>query len=89
MTSRFKFPLFRNFPFFFQGLTFLVTGFDIQEGAVITESIAALGGRIVTNSFVGVPDFGVVPLTGAALKHAVNEVVTDLYIVSKKIIVIQ
>ena len=58
----------------------MVTGFDAEESPSM--SISALGGKIVSNSFNGIPDYGVVPLTGALLKHTVDEIVTDLFIVS-------
>ncbi|KAK0078812.1 hypothetical protein PV325_002080 [Microctonus aethiopoides] len=65
---------------FFTGLTFLVLGFDDEENALAIGNIDGLGGRIVTNSYSGVPDYGVVPITGAQLRHTVSEIVTNLYI---------
>lgn len=40
------------------------------------------GGHVVSNTYTGIPDYGVVPVDGAPLKHTVNEIVTDLFIVS-------
>ncbi|XP_020299565.1 DNA topoisomerase 2-binding protein 1 isoform X3 [Pseudomyrmex gracilis] len=61
----------------FKGLTFVVTGF---EDINVKETIVMLGGRVVSNSYSGIPDYGVVPMHGASLKHTVNEIVTDLFI---------
>lgn len=46
------------------------------------EMITMLGGRLVSETYSGVPDYGVVPVDGAPLKHTVNEIITDLFIVS-------
>ncbi|KOC70830.1 DNA topoisomerase 2-binding protein 1-A [Habropoda laboriosa] len=64
----------------FEGLTFVVTGFSDEENYV-AETITAMGGKVVPGTFAGVPDYGVVPKCGAPLKHTVNEIVTDLFIV--------
>ncbi|XP_011139690.1 DNA topoisomerase 2-binding protein 1-B isoform X2 [Harpegnathos saltator] len=64
----------------FQSLTFVVTGFDSSENGNIEDTIVTLSGRVVSNSYTGVPDYGVVPVHGAPLKHTVNEIVTDLFI---------
>ncbi|XP_032667662.1 DNA topoisomerase 2-binding protein 1 isoform X2 [Odontomachus brunneus] len=64
----------------FQGLTFVVTGFDSNEDGSPEDTIVTLGGRVVSNSYTGIPDYGVVPVDGAPLKHTVNEIVTDLFI---------
>ncbi|XP_015431486.1 PREDICTED: DNA topoisomerase 2-binding protein 1 [Dufourea novaeangliae] len=63
----------------FEGHTFVVTGFT-EKDSYVAETIAAMGGQIVTSSFAGIPDYGVVPKCGAPLKHTVNEIVTDLFI---------
>lgn len=65
----------------FKGLVFILNGFDSDEYASIISSIHALGGKIVSPSYSGIPDFGVVPTFGAELRHTVKEVVTDLFIV--------
>ncbi|KAK0071479.1 hypothetical protein PV326_001198, partial [Microctonus aethiopoides] len=65
---------------FFTGLTFLVVGFDDEEKALAIRNIEGLGGRIVMNSYSGVPDYGVVPITGIQLWDTVSEIVTYLYI---------
>ncbi|KAK0171066.1 hypothetical protein PV328_008830 [Microctonus aethiopoides] len=65
---------------FFTGLTFLVWGFDDEENALAIRNIEGLGGSKVTNSYSGVPDYGVVPITGVGLLHTVSEIVTYLYI---------
>lgn len=41
-----------------------------------------LGGRLIPRTYTGIPDYGVVPVHGAPLKHTVNEIVNDLFIVS-------
>ncbi|XP_014482988.1 PREDICTED: DNA topoisomerase 2-binding protein 1-A isoform X2 [Dinoponera quadriceps] len=64
----------------FQGLTFVVTGFDNNEDGNPEDTIVTLSGRVVSNSYTGIPDYGVVPVQGAPLKHTVNEIVTDLFI---------
>lgn len=66
----------------FAGLTFVVTGFDNNEDGNPEDTIVTLGGRVVSNSYTGIPDYGVVPVHGAPLKHTVNEIVTDLFIAS-------
>ncbi|XP_046481485.1 DNA topoisomerase 2-binding protein 1 isoform X1 [Neodiprion pinetum] len=63
-----------------EGLTFILTGFEDQEETELSSSITTLGGKVVPNSYKGIPDYGVVPLFGAPLKHTVNEIVTDLFI---------
>ncbi|XP_076755410.1 mutagen-sensitive 101 isoform X1 [Xylocopa sonorina] len=63
----------------FEGLTFVVTGFSEEDNFVV-ETIAAMSGKVVLSTFVGIPDYGVVPKHGAPLKHTVNEIVTDLFI---------
>lgn len=60
---------------------FVVAGFDSEDNHV-EETIVMLGGRLVSRTYSGVPDYGVVPVLGAPLKHTVNEVVNDLFIVS-------
>ncbi|XP_015595302.1 DNA topoisomerase 2-binding protein 1-A isoform X2 [Cephus cinctus] len=64
----------------FEGLTFILSGFEEFDMMNFTSIIEALSGKIVPKSFLGIPDFGVVPVLGATLKHTVNEIVTDLYI---------
>ncbi|XP_076653820.1 mutagen-sensitive 101 [Halictus rubicundus] len=63
----------------FEGHTFVVVGFTDAE-SFVAESIAAMGGKVVSSMFAGIPDYGVVPKCGAVLKHTVNEIVTDLFI---------
>lgn len=65
------------------GLTFVVIGFS-DEDNFVAETIAAMNGKVVSSTFAGIPDYGVVPKCGAPLKHTVNEIVTDLFIVSIK-----
>ena len=65
----------------FEGLTFVVIGFN-DEDSYVAETIIAMGGQVVSSTFSGIPDYGVVPKCGATLKHTVNEIVTDLFIVS-------
>ena len=52
-----------------------------EEDSYVAESIVVMGGKVVSTTFAGVPDYGVVPKCGAPLKHTVNEIVTDLFIV--------
>ena len=40
-----------------------------------------MSGLIVSRTYTGIPDFGVVPFSGAVLKTAVNEIVTEYFIV--------
>lgn len=63
----------------FEGLTFVVIGFS-DEDSFVAETIAAMNGKVVSSTFAGIPDYGVVPKCGAPLKHTVNEIVTDLFI---------
>ncbi|OAD60789.1 DNA topoisomerase 2-binding protein 1-A [Eufriesea mexicana] len=63
----------------FEGLTFVVTGFS-DEDSYVAETIAAMNGKVVSSTFAGIPDYGVVPQCGAPLKHTVNEIVTNLFI---------
>ncbi|KMQ95888.1 dna topoisomerase 2-binding protein 1-like protein [Lasius niger] len=62
-----------------KGLTFVVADFDNEDNNV-KETIEMLGGRVVSKTYSGIPDYGVVPVQGASLKHTVNEIVTDLFI---------
>lgn len=62
------------------GLTFVVTGFS-DEDSYVAKTIAAMNGKVVSSTFTGIPDYGVVPQCGAPLKHTVNEIITDLFIV--------
>ncbi|XP_076627119.1 mutagen-sensitive 101 isoform X1 [Colletes latitarsis] len=63
----------------FEGHTFVVTGFS-EEESYVAGTIVAMGGQVVSSTFVGIPDYGVVPKCGALLKYTVNEIVTDLFI---------
>ncbi|XP_076160180.1 mutagen-sensitive 101 isoform X1 [Ptiloglossa arizonensis] len=63
----------------FEGHTFVVIGFS-EEESYVAGTIMAMGGQVVSSTFAGIPDYGVVPKCGALLKHTVNEIVTDLYI---------
>ncbi|KAF7995978.1 hypothetical protein HCN44_008733 [Aphidius gifuensis] len=64
----------------FEGITFLTVGLESEENESIIANISSLGGKIVATNFSGVPDYGVVPLEGVILKHAVNEIVTNLWV---------
>lgn len=66
----------------YAGLTFVVTGFDEEDKNGHEETIVTLGGHLVSKTYSGIPDYGVVPVQGACLKYTVNEIVTDLFIVS-------
>lgn len=59
---------------------FVVAGFDSEDNHV-EETIVMLGGRLVSRTYSGVLDYGVVPVLGTPLKHMVNEIVNDLFIV--------
>ncbi|XP_025993748.1 DNA topoisomerase 2-binding protein 1 isoform X2 [Solenopsis invicta] len=63
----------------FKGLTFVVTGFDNEDNH-IEETIVMLGGRLISKTYNGIPDYGVVPVQGAPLQHTVNEIVSHLFI---------
>ncbi|XP_076286587.1 mutagen-sensitive 101 isoform X2 [Lasioglossum baleicum] len=63
----------------FEGHTFVVVGFSEEESYVVA-TIVTMGGKVVSSTFAGIPDYGVVPKCGALLKHTVNEIVTDLFI---------
>ncbi|XP_050451407.1 DNA topoisomerase 2-binding protein 1-A isoform X2 [Cataglyphis hispanica] len=62
-----------------RGLAFVVADFDNEDNNV-KETIEMLGGRVVSKMYSGIPDYGIVPIQGASLKHTVNEIVTDLFI---------
>ncbi|XP_025266640.1 DNA topoisomerase 2-binding protein 1-A isoform X3 [Camponotus floridanus] len=62
-----------------RGLTFVVADFDNEDNNV-KETIEMLGGYVVSKTYSGIPDYGIVPLQGTPLKHTVNEIVTDLFI---------
>lgn len=66
----------------FSGLTFLVEGFEEDEIQQISAQIHGLGGKRVSSKYLGIADYGIVPLKGAQLKNTVTEVVTNLFIVS-------
>ncbi|KAH0952086.1 hypothetical protein HN011_008630 [Eciton burchellii] len=61
-----------------KGFTFVIVGFEDENQ--LEETIVMLGGRIVPKTYSGIPDYGIVPVYGAPLKHTVNEIVTDLFI---------
>ncbi|XP_011691670.1 PREDICTED: DNA topoisomerase 2-binding protein 1 isoform X2 [Wasmannia auropunctata] len=63
----------------FKGLAFAVAGFDNEDNHV-EETIVMLGGRLVSRSYIGIPDYGVVPVDGAPLKYTVNEIVNNFFI---------
>ena len=65
----------------FSGFTFLVNipEADLYQNLVVR--IDTMGGRVVSRTYAGIPDFGVVPVLGAILKTTVNEIVTELFIV--------
>ncbi|XP_071877035.1 DNA topoisomerase 2-binding protein 1-A-like [Bombus fervidus] len=64
----------------FEGLTFVVLGFNDMFNYV-AENIIAMNGRIVPGTFVNIPDYAIVPKYGIPLKCIVKEIVTDLFIV--------
>lgn len=59
-----------------------MTGFHDNEDGSPEDTIVDYGGLVISNTYTGIPDYGVVPVNGALLKHTVNEIVTDLFIVS-------
>ncbi|KAI4502718.1 hypothetical protein M0802_001762 [Mischocyttarus mexicanus] len=61
----------------FTGFTFAIIGFNDDE---VQDNVTGLGGEVVSNIYSGIPDFAVVPIYGAPLRHSVNEIVTDLFI---------
>lgn len=63
-------------------LTFVVFGFDDQAHCDMVSTIRNHGGRVVTNTYSGIPHYGVVPLNGANLKETVTNVVTSHFVVS-------
>lgn len=65
----------------FAGSIFAVSGFEGDEHTQVITQIRGLGGKIVGESYSGIPDYGVVPVLGAKLKQTVSEIVTDLFIV--------
>ncbi|XP_033225645.1 DNA topoisomerase 2-binding protein 1 isoform X2 [Belonocnema kinseyi] len=64
----------------FEGLTFLVniSEADLYQNLVVR--IDTMGGRVVSRTYPGIPDFAVVPMLGTILKSTVNEIVTELFI---------
>ncbi|XP_023248158.1 DNA topoisomerase 2-binding protein 1 [Copidosoma floridanum] len=64
----------------FRGLIFLISGFEDEEYTQVVAQIHGLGGKIVSQNYSGIPDYGIVPKFGAELKHTVGEIVTDLFI---------
>ncbi|KAF6207561.1 hypothetical protein GE061_016008 [Apolygus lucorum] len=63
---------------FFQGLIFLVIGFD--DPTTIIESIFAVGGKVESSHFQGVADYAVIPLEGISTQSTATEVVTSLWV---------
>ncbi|KAI4486795.1 hypothetical protein M0804_006165 [Polistes exclamans] len=61
----------------FTGFTFVIIGFNDDE---VQDNVTGLGGEVVSNTYPGIPDFAVVPIYGAPLRHSVNEIVTDLFV---------
>ncbi|XP_012272472.1 DNA topoisomerase 2-binding protein 1-B isoform X3 [Orussus abietinus] len=64
----------------FEGLTFVLAGFNKEESKQLEETIINLAGQVINKSYSGIPDFGVVPLRGALLRHTTNDIVTNLFI---------
>lgn len=59
-----------------------MSGFQREEYHHLEMRIRAMGGEIVSRSYPGIPDFGVVPFCGGIFRGSVNEIVTDMFIVS-------
>lgn len=58
-----------------------MAGFDSEDNHV-EETIVMLGGRLISRTYSGIPDYGVVPVDGTpTLKYTVNEIVNELFIV--------
>ena len=49
---------------------------------MLKDFIESHGGLVVGNSFKGISDYAVVPLSGAELSQTATEVVTHLWVVS-------
>ncbi|CAB0031306.1 unnamed protein product [Trichogramma brassicae] len=64
----------------FQGLVFIIYGYEGDDIVQIASQIKGLGGKLVKKHYSGIPDYGVVPKFGTELKYTVNEIVTDLFI---------
>ncbi|XP_044585283.1 DNA topoisomerase 2-binding protein 1-A isoform X2 [Cotesia glomerata] len=64
----------------FDRLVFLVIGYDDEEFHQVSATLQAVGGKVVPSSYKGIPDFAIVPVSGATVKHTVSEIVTPLYI---------
>ncbi|XP_051154922.1 DNA topoisomerase 2-binding protein 1 isoform X2 [Leptopilina boulardi] len=64
----------------FEGQNFILSGFQREEYHHLEMRIRAMGGEIVSRSYPGIPDFGVVPFCGGIFRGSVNEIVTDMFI---------
>lgn len=64
----------------FTDLTFFIVNFDNEETEVLKDFIESHGGLVVGNSFKGISDYAVVPLSGAELSQTATEVVTHLWV---------
>ncbi|XP_043603749.1 DNA topoisomerase 2-binding protein 1-like isoform X2 [Bombus pyrosoma] len=63
----------------FEGLTFVVSDFCDMNNDVL-ENIIAMNGKVVPDTFIKIPDYGIVPRCGMTLNCTVKEIVTDLFI---------
>lgn len=75
----------------FRGVTFIL-GDCPDDDNTLKCNILIMGGKIVPHNYPGVADFGIVPISGAPLKFAVKQIVTEYFVVrvapsSTKIIV--
>lgn len=64
------------------GLNFVVVGLENSTTYVEQDLIQKYGGTVVRKSFKGVPDYAVVPLSGAPLKQTSTNIVTVLWLES-------
>ncbi|XP_043474546.1 DNA topoisomerase 2-binding protein 1-A isoform X2 [Leptopilina heterotoma] len=64
----------------FEDQNFILSGFEREDYQHLEIRIRAMGGEIVSRSYSGIPDYGVVPFCGGIFHGTVNEIVTDMFI---------
>lgn len=64
----------------FEDQNFILSGFEREDYQHLEIRIRAMGGEIVSRSYSGIPDYGVVPFCGGIFRGTVNEIVTDMFI---------
>lgn len=68
----------------FEGLKFVVVGFNEEESTTIKECVESMSGNVISRSYKGIADYAVVPVFGSYLQQTAGEIVNDLWITECK-----